>query len=423
MPWVSAESISMQTISSVSAAASLTAVAMYLRFPHLRKKSYFTLQFYVAVSNVLTSIGSAIGVVETGTMACWFQGILTNVFTLSSIQWTTVMAFSLYSIVHYEKQVEVTPLVHAYCWLPPILASVLPLINSTYGNVGNWCWVVDTGRTPPWGGMFWFWFSFYGWVWFGLIVMLGILGEIHYTIQQKHATFTVQSLQKIVSTLNLFPVIILISWGPACVSDTIWQMFNQYNPIFGVVGTICACSQGLLTAILFWARNKEVRKLAPYFFKANAPISSEQREMRSDMRSTNSSGEWNSQSSSSGVWNQLASQLNSYYPRIKIDISHRTGTAISGTDTRSGADNPSILMATIQKQISFSSASSYSVSRSSNQIPALPLSTPEALLASPSMDAAAMTHQGSDLVEAFQPQENPRHLKQVPQTLVEESLE
>jgi hypothetical protein len=386
MPWVNAESISMQTISSVSAVASLTAVVMYLRFPHLRKKSYFTLQFYVAVSNVLTSIGSAIGVVETGTVACWFQGILTNVFTLSSIQWTTVMAFSLYSIVHYEKQVDVTPLVHAYCWLPPILATVLPLINSTYGNVGNWCWVVDTSRTPPWGGMFWFWFSFYGWVWLGLFLMLGILTEMHYIIRQKKATFTVQSLRKIVSTLNLFPLIILVAWGPACVSDTIWQMFDRYNSPFGMVGTMCACSQGLLTAILFWTRNKEVQKLAPYLLKANAPISSE-REVRSDLRSMGSSGEYNSQSSNSGLLSSLSNQLNSYHPRFKT---HRTGTGTSTeTGTVIGVDSSSTAttMATAPKQISLSYGESRSSSlprSTSHQIPSLPVM--EALVASPVCD-------------------------------------
>jgi hypothetical protein len=414
--------------------ASLTAVVMYLRFPHLRKKSYFTLQFYVAVSNVLTSIGSAIGVVETGTVACWSQGILTNVFTLSSIQWTTVMAFSLYSIVHYEKQVEVTPLVHAYCWLPPILASVLPLINSTYGNVGNWCWVVDTKHTPPWGGMFWFWFSFYGWVWLGFFLMAGILANIHFTIQQKKATFTVQSLRKIVSTLNLFPLMILIAWGPACVSDTIWQMFDRYNSPFGVVGTICACSQGLLTSILFWTRNKEVRKLTPLFFKLDAPISSEQRELRSDMRSTLSSSDLNSQSSNSdGFWSSINSQLNYLRPRLKLDVSLRAGAEIdhmisTSSNPSATATNPvNVRCSFAELRSSFSS----SVQRSSShQIPQLPLSLPMSppLKEEPQPSAAGASEavtrdeeQCSDLIESFHPEE--KHGKHVRQLLMQESFE
>jgi hypothetical protein len=269
--WSDAESLCMKVISSVSAVASFTAVAMYLRFPHLRKKSYFTLQFYVAVSNVLTNIGSAIGVVETGTVACWAQGLLTNIFTLSSIQWTTVMAFSLFSIVHYEKQVEVTPLVHAYCWLPPILASVLPLINSTYGNVGNWCWIINTRRTPPWGETFWFWFSFYAWVWFGLIAMVYILADLKYFTANK-PLLSKAKLDKVIHTLNLFPLVIFFSWAPVCCSDTMLILFDRYNGTFGYLTLLTACCQGALTAVIFWTRNEEIQRLLPLFFHPEAKI-------------------------------------------------------------------------------------------------------------------------------------------------------
>lgn len=274
-----AASIAMQVISSLSAVSSFSIVLIYLRFPQLRKKSYFTLQFYVALSNVLTSIGSALGVVETGSPACWTQGIMTNVFTLSSIHWTTVMTFSLYSIVHYEKQIDVSYWVHLYCWVPPILATLLPLINSTYGNVGNWCWVVDTGKSPPWAAMFWFWFSFYGWVWGSMFAMIFLLAEIKYFSLQKTASSTSvargkaqQHLNKIIHTLNFFPLVIFISWAPACVSDTMLTMFGVYSNAMGTAGLLFASAQGLLTAILFWARNGEVKKLIPLFFQLDAKI-------------------------------------------------------------------------------------------------------------------------------------------------------
>lgn len=267
-------STAMQTISSISAIASFTAVIIYLRFPHLQRKSYFTLQFWVAVSNVLTSIGSAIGVSETGTVECWFQGILTNVFTLSSIQWTTVMTLSLFSIVHYQKQIEVTPLVHLYCWIPPILATFLPLINSTYGNVGNWCWVVDTSHTPPWGAAVWFWVSFYGWVWLGLLMMVFILANIKYVSMKRNADVGKNhaKLDRVIHTLNLFPIIIFFSWAPACASDTMLILFNVYNLNFGAVTLLMACTQGFLTAIVFWTRNDEPLRLLPQFFQLDSKV-------------------------------------------------------------------------------------------------------------------------------------------------------
>jgi len=250
----------MQITSSVSAAAALTMVIAFFKVPGLQKKSYFQLQFFVAVSNLLTSIGSAIGAVETGTVACWFQGMLTNIFTLSSIHWTTVMTFSLFSIVYFEKQIDINLWVHLYCWVPPILASVLPLINTTYGNAGNWCWVVETKHTPSWGYMFWFWFSFYGWVWWGLLSMSVFLISTYVKASTSTAVNTKKSLRHIISKLEFYPVIIAFSWGIACISDTEAELGGGVNSEFSYATSIFACMQGVCTALVFWLRDEDMRK-------------------------------------------------------------------------------------------------------------------------------------------------------------------
>lgn len=162
--------------------------------------------------------------------------------------------------------------------------------------------------------------------------MAGVLAEINIAIRHKKATATMEKLRKIISTLNLFPVIIIIAWGPACASDTIYEMFNRYNSPFGVVSTICACSQGLLTAMLFWSRNSEVRKLAPFILKTNAPIGPE-RELRSRGSGMASSQSISEDPQSSSYWSSLSGQIslqfNSLRSILKVDPSLRSNREIA----------------------------------------------------------------------------------------------
>jgi hypothetical protein len=269
-------STSMQVLSSVSAAASLTIVVAYHKFPKLQKKSYFSLQYYIAVSLILTNVGSALGIAETGTIACWIQGILTNIFTLSSLQWTTVVTYSLYSIVHSKRQVSITPAIHFYCWGIPTLVTFLPLINSTYGTNGNWCWVIPTKHTPNWAADFWFWFSFYAWVWVGFIGMIIVLSILTPQLRHRKVDTTdraLATLQNVIRKLYWFPFIILVSWIIPCISDTILHITGYYNLNFGSIGSLLACSQGLLTSVVLWTQDEELRSIVfPRLINEVAPL-------------------------------------------------------------------------------------------------------------------------------------------------------
>jgi hypothetical protein len=230
-------------------------------FSSLRKKSYFRLQYFVAVSNFLTSLGSSFGICQTGTTICWAQGFLTNIFTLSSVQWATLMTLSLFSIMYYEKQLEITYIMHMYAWIPPLLATFLPLINATYGNMGNWCWVISTKNTPVWAEVFWFWFSFYGWIWLGNIIMLTCLGLTRYKSRKTSNIKTQNALLQIIQKLELYPIVLFLTTGLLCISDTLAILFNQQNQMFIESTLILACLQGFLVALIFWFRDDEALNL------------------------------------------------------------------------------------------------------------------------------------------------------------------
>lgn len=64
---------------------------------------------------------------------CWWEGITTNVFTLTSITWTIAITILLYSILAWKKPLQKTLTLEIICWGIPVIATILPFLNSTYG--------------------------------------------------------------------------------------------------------------------------------------------------------------------------------------------------------------------------------------------------------------------------------------------------
>lgn len=101
---------------------------------------------------------------------------MTNIFGLSGIMWTVMLTFLLYSIVVLEKPIKPDWGHHLVCFGVPIVATFIPLTNTTYGppEGEGWCWIVATESSPEWAEPLWFWLSFYLWIW-GSVVVMGFL--------------------------------------------------------------------------------------------------------------------------------------------------------------------------------------------------------------------------------------------------------
>jgi hypothetical protein len=204
-----AASLSMQVLSAISAASALLMIAVMEGMPpSSKKKTYFQMLRLIAISNFLTSIGSAMGYCAIRTPECFIQGLLTNIFTLSSIFWTTVLTASLFSIVYLEKPLTITLGQHIICWLLPTFVSFIPLVNTTYGPVGNWCWVSETKNTPSWGIPVWFWISYYAWVWLCVLTMVGLL--ISVSRNKFHSSKSKEAMMAIVNKIYLYPIIVVV---------------------------------------------------------------------------------------------------------------------------------------------------------------------------------------------------------------------
>ena len=98
--------LSMVVCSGASILGCLTVVVSILVFSryYLRKASMEIL-LYMFISNLLTSAGSLVGEPEDCSSICWFEGIVTNVFTLSSVLWNAALMHLLYSVLDGEKKV------------------------------------------------------------------------------------------------------------------------------------------------------------------------------------------------------------------------------------------------------------------------------------------------------------------------------
>ena len=173
--WARGSSIVMFALSLSSILLPLSAGLSILLFRKERSKSSMRILLFKFSADVLTSCGSIVGNPFSGSRACWFEGIVTNIFTLASILWTGVIMLLLYSILAFKKPLNDHWSFHVLCWGFPVIATIIPFSTSTYGAPGGlgWCWVVSKDDDPPeWEAQLWYWLSFYLYVWSTMIFIL-----------------------------------------------------------------------------------------------------------------------------------------------------------------------------------------------------------------------------------------------------------
>lgn len=252
--------------SSFSAALSVSVVITLLMFRRktLLRKPYLQIILYIFISNSLTSIGSSVGFPRDGSALCWFQGITTNVFTLSSCLWTLLIPFVLMRILNAKMRttaVTVSLYFHVLCWGIPIFVTLLPLLNMTYGSPPGWCWIVDTNDTPAWAPRLWYWVSYYIWIWISITGSIFANGVVFFKLQQVEAV-TRSTFQPIFYDLAIYNLIIALCWMVPAACDFI--SYNDLNVDLSDEMLMRAyyfapTLMGFLGGLHFWMRDKETR--------------------------------------------------------------------------------------------------------------------------------------------------------------------
>jgi len=274
----------MTVMSAFSAAASISILVAFAFFKS-SARGLMRIIVYIAVSNLMASLGSIVGMPMDRSFACWWEGIVTNIFALSSIYWCLDVTVILYQIVVHSTARSIGIVDHVVCWGVPVLVTFLPFTTRfTYGAPGGegWCFTVpvDDYHYSTDLSIMWFWVAYYVHVWFCALVMTYCFSRIWWVIQT-HASLTQKMLIKIYKKLEYYPVVIVVCWLPACIVDTtslVLPDFEGYAPVNGIA-TFLACSQGLLTAFVFWSTYDEaVHKAKQFYHKHRATIAGEKYE-------------------------------------------------------------------------------------------------------------------------------------------------
>jgi len=254
----------MVILSGLSAISILSIVASYYVLQDIQRKITHQVIYYFAIATFLTSMGSIVGTPPDGSIACWYEGLGTNIFTLSSIAWNLIINYIMYRKI-YNKKFSINIYTHLFCWGFPILVSLLPLISTRYGSdIDSWCFIVPLSNTPDWMLTLWTWIAYYAWVWLAFIINILMFIMIRLRIKNYKHQKSKASLLIFVKKLEWYPTIIIFCWILPTFVDVILGNIYPHDRYAGCniiikLANIVPCSQGLLSSIVFWVTMKDVR--------------------------------------------------------------------------------------------------------------------------------------------------------------------
>ena len=116
----------------------------------------------MSLADILVIISYFLGDPTSGTGLCTFQGLLQQFAELSSILWSTIIAWTLYTAVVHRR--DTSKMLHKFVVVGfgvPFLLALFPLTTTSYDNTGAWCWITADDVA----GQLWRWLIFYGPLW------------------------------------------------------------------------------------------------------------------------------------------------------------------------------------------------------------------------------------------------------------------
>eukprot|EP00300_Choanocystis_sp_HF-7_P033462 c45810_g1_i1.p1 GENE.c45810_g1_i1~~c45810_g1_i1.p1 ORF type:complete len:343 (-),score=53.89 c45810_g1_i1:87-1067(-) len=238
--------------------------------PNFRRKQSSIILLNLFVSQFLTSLGSMVGEPEDKSVACWFEAIVTNIFTLSSVFWAVIVAWLLFATVRVFRKPVNLKLVAVLCYGIPTIVTFATFANASYGSPPpeaiGWCWVIETSRTPAWAIEFWYWVNFYGWMWLSFLALFVLLLSVlvSYLHLRSIKSPSLTALRELLISLAGYPIAIVIAWFPSTCED-----FYDYNHPEGAnipdwvhaFINICACSMGTFCAFAYFVNPSNRRQL------------------------------------------------------------------------------------------------------------------------------------------------------------------
>jgi hypothetical protein len=270
----------MHIFGGISMLCSCIVIAIYALNPSIRSHISNEIIFYIGISDLLSAAGGVIGFVHENTFLCQYQAILTNIFPLTGIFWTSLLVYVMIGLVANTKVLtNISWKLHLIGWTFPIILTLLPLTTNRYGVAGDnngWCFIDRLESSPAWSTLFWMIISFYLWIWLSEIFFAGFavyLLYIHY-IQK---LILPSGRQYLLNSLVLYPISSFFCWIFPCYDDIFYTLTSsnrhnfidreshRHDNISTYLAYLTPLFQGFFTCFIFIIMNHDVRYLVIQF--------------------------------------------------------------------------------------------------------------------------------------------------------------
>ena len=262
--WISPTTdIILQVPALFSVIGTFAIIVTFLTFQSLRTTRHAQLVLFVAFSDFIASIGWLMGEPSSSnSVICWYQSIISGTFCLSSIFWSSAIAYHLYLITFHNRFPASLTYFHLVCWVVPLILTLLPLSTNTYGNsdaLSTGCYLSNRPDSPSWGLLFWTIVSFDLWVFLAVCFISILYARILYRATQLEDLDG--DLAVALYQLIFYPLIIVFCWSSNLFVTTLTSsnIKVQSTTLLQILSVGLPAFQGALSASVFFIQNPFIR--------------------------------------------------------------------------------------------------------------------------------------------------------------------
>lgn len=200
----------------LSLLSSISIILIYIFYKSLRTFS-FQLIVCMSISDIIRAVGFELS--PNNDITCKVQGILTNFGGLSSIIWSSIIAYSMYAVIVLEniniRKYRFYFVIAAY--LVPMILTLLPLSTNSVGPAEGWCWFKNDEYEYIWRIG-----SFYALliiaISFNCFCYYKVIKDVNDDLDMlKESSHEVSTKSSFLKRLNYYPVVLIICYLPVLV--------------------------------------------------------------------------------------------------------------------------------------------------------------------------------------------------------------
>lgn len=249
---------------------------MYIICPDLRGYA-FKLILVLASLDVSNSIGFLIPTYDShsDSISCYIQAVLLNTSSLAGILWTSIIAYSLYSMFRNEdskiqdKFNQQLLLVVLIC----TIAGVIPAATATYGRTSGWCWIKHEYRHYN-AGFFERAMMLFVPYCLALIANTFMYSRLLKTFKTLPEEYFSRSTKKALGNkLVMYPLILFVCYLPYTAKQVIEETRAdkaEYLYTFTLVSGVMRCMHGFCNSIVYGFTEKVRERLKEFCFHNRA---------------------------------------------------------------------------------------------------------------------------------------------------------